>query len=95
MGLAGFGVFFNLTVTWLVVMSGDYPDWLALGMGACGLLSLLGLFAAAAGAKQMGGLMVIVGAAPFLPLGFVAMWGGRQLVDESKDLAFEGGGLWD
>ena len=58
------------------------------------MLSLIGLFAAAAGAKRMGGFMVIVGAAPFVPLGFLAIWGAKQLVDESKDLAFEGG-LWD
>ena len=85
--LAGLGTVIDLSVTGLAMPG--YPGWLVGLMLALALLQLAGVGLAATGQKRLGGILVIVGGLFFIPIGMVACFGGRRLMDEEATEAFE------
>ncbi len=89
MGLAIIGVVFNLGVAGMVAMSGEYPTFLSYIMGLLVAVSVIGVVVALAGARRPGAIMVIIGAVGFVPIGLVAAYGARKILDAVRDEEFE------
>lgn len=92
MGLAIAGVLANLFGIYLVYQEAYYePVYLTLFyiMSAFWLLSVLGLLIAIGKQYKVGGILIIIGSIIFVPLGLIAVFGARKIMQplDSSDLA--------
>ena len=88
MVLAIVGTILILSAMGCLGASGEYPGWLVLGGSATTLLSMVGIGIAAAGNKKTGGYLIIAGSVLHIPLGLIAAFGGKQLIDQAKEDEF-------
>jgi hypothetical protein len=68
-----------------------FEQWPMLGLFsfACIGVAVLGGLLAATGSTRLGAWMVIAGSVIFVPLGLVAIFGARKLIDQENDADFE------
>lgn len=86
MGLAIAGVIAN-SIAVLFLLADEYADGggtfldvAAAIMGSLVGTAVLGLLLAGAGKKKLGGILVIIGSVPFVPLGLIGAIGGRKIM---------------
>lgn len=88
MALAIIGTILILGAMGCVGATGEYPAWLAIGGASTTVLSMIGIGVATAGNKKVGGYLIIAGSALHIPLGLIAAFGGKKLIDQAKEEAF-------
>jgi hypothetical protein len=82
------GTALNLALAAVVKLTGEY-SWLGTVLLAFGLVVVLGLGLVAAGQRKAGAYVVLVGSIAFVPLGIVAIFGARKLLDELGQEQFQ------
>lgn len=68
-----------------------FEQWPMLGLFsfACIAVAALGGLLAATGSSRLGAWLVIAGSVIFVPLGLIAIFGARKLIDQENDAEFE------
>ncbi|MEM6996876.1 MAG: hypothetical protein AAF721_40615 [Myxococcota bacterium] len=90
MQLAVVGVVINIVISFIVAAD-PAMEGLSWFMFAAAALSAVGLAVAGSGERKTGAYMIIAGAVLFVPIGLVAAFGGRKILDELKLEAFNAG----
>jgi len=90
-GLIIASVIINGLLVLLLGTTGEYPAGLSIAMGVSVLVSLGGALLIAAGARRPGAILVMIGCALFVPIGLIGVIGGRRVLDELKQEAFDAG----
>ena len=75
------------------MMSGEYPAALTKAIAVAAVVSLAGLLAAGSGYRPGGAYAIIAGSIAFVPLGLVAVFGGRKILDELSAEGLASGGV--
>lgn len=87
-GLIIFGIVINATITVVLGASGEFPPILVAIMASFSALSILGAIMIGRGQRRLGARMIFIGALPFVPIGLIAVFGAREVLDELKREAF-------
>ncbi len=92
MSLAVVGVFVNFFIAFVASTDPSLPSALVWAMFAAATLSGVGIAVAGSGERKTGAIMIIAGAVLFVPIGLIAAFGGRKILDELKLEQFHVGG---
>lgn len=83
------GITINTIITLVFALVETRMSWLVLLLLVANLVSIVGLIAISVDRIRTGAYLVIVGCAPFFPIGIIGMLGAREVLDHLTREEFE------